>query len=61
MKAPILKDILSPEEFSKVDDLRLELLKSVTKWERNYYKEEIYKIFDQAKKRYFDEHSATLN
>ncbi|OZU89069.1 hypothetical protein CIL03_08620 [Virgibacillus indicus] len=61
MKTPILKDILTPEEFSEVDDLRLELLQSATKWERDYYKSEIYKIFDQAILRYCKEYLASSN
>lgn len=53
-KNPILKEILTPEELAEVNELRCDLLKSVTNMERKYYDKEIHKIFNRAKERYFN-------
>lgn len=52
-----VKDLLTAEELAEVNDLRCELLKSVSSMERKYYNEEIYKIINHAKERYYKNQS----
>ena len=56
-KNPTVEEILTPSELARITDLRSDLLRSVTKFEREYYVEEINQIINEAKDRYFKSES----
>lgn len=56
-KNPTIEEILTPSELARITDLRIDLLRSVTKFEREYYVEEINQIINKAKERYFKSQS----
>lgn len=56
-KNPTVEEILTPSELARITDLRRDLLRSVTKFEREYYVEEINQIINEAKDRYFKSES----
>ena len=60
-KKPILKDILTSQELSDVNEFRICILKSESSFERKYYESKIRDIFDHAKLRYYKLNKELIN